>query len=172
MAASNVALVGFMGAGKSSVGRKLAERLRLTFVDSDLLIEARTGKSIAAIFAEEGEERFRALEREAFQLLLQEQGLVIASGGGAFADEATRRLLLSAALVVYLEAPFETLWARVGDAEDRPLIRAGKDRVRELFERRLPIYREAHVTVDAARPVDEVVEELVEAYHERIGSKE
>lgn len=171
MDALSVALVGFMGAGKSVVGRRVAERLGHTFVDSDLLIEARAGKSIAAIFAEDGEERFRALEREAFQLLTRERGLVIATGGGAFADEGTRRLLLDASLVVYLRASFETIWERVGSADDRPLIRAGRERARELFERRLPIYQEAHVSVDADRPVDEVVEEVLQAYHASLGSK-
>ena len=170
MAAANVALVGFMGAGKTSVGRKLAQRLGLAFVDSDLVIAARAGKSVAEIFAQEGEARFRALERETMELLARERGLVIATGGGAFVDEGTRRLLLEKAFVVYLEAPFETIWARVGGSQERPLIRAGKEQVRELYLKRVPVYRQAHVTVDADRPIDEVVQAVEEAYHARAGS--
>ena len=167
MAVVNVALVGFMGAGKTSVGRKLAERLGLAFVDSDLVIAARAGKSVAEIFAHEGEAHFRTLERETLELLAHERGLVIATGGGAFVDDRTRRLLLDTAFVVYLEAPFETIWARVGGSEERPLIRAGKERVRELYLKRVPFYRQAHVTVDSGRPVDEVVKAVEEAYHAR-----
>lgn len=167
----NLALVGFMGAGKSSVGRLVAQRLGFTFADSDLFVEAKAGRSIAQIFAEAGEERFRAMEREALELLVAERGLVIATGGGAFVDEATRRLLLGSALVVYLEAPFETLWERIGQAPDRPLAQSGRERVRELYERRVPIYREAHVTVDAARPVEEVARAVEEAYRAHVGTR-
>lgn len=170
MAAVNVALVGFMGAGKTSVGRKLAPRLGMAFVDSDVVIAARAKRSVAEIFAQEGEERFRALEREVFQLLAKERGLVIATGGGAFVDEATRRLLLETAFVVYLEASFDAIWARVGASEDRPLIRSGKERVFELYSKRIPLYRQAHATVDAGRPLDEVVKAVEEAYHGRARS--
>lgn len=163
----NLALVGFMGSGKSTVGRAAAQRLELAFVDSDAAVEARAGMPIPDIFARRGEEEFRRLERETLLALCDEQGLLIATGGGAFMQDDVRRKLLETSLVVYLEAPFDVLWERIHGDPHRPLL-AGEgayQRARALFERRRPVYEQAHRRVDAAKSPGQVVEELVEVYH-------
>jgi len=163
----NLVLVGFMGCGKSTLGQAVAEELRLVFVDSDALVEARAGMSIRAIFESRGEAEFRRLERETLLSLCQERDLVIATGGGAFAMEEIAQALLDSGLVVYLKAPFDVLWERIKGDPERPLL-AGEgayERARSLFERRRPLYERAHKSVDAARSVDEVTRELVEVYH-------
>lgn len=164
---TNVALIGFMGSGKSTVGQALAHELDKVYVDTDAIVEHKAKMSIAEIFAREGEPAFRALEGEVVQALCRESDLVIATGGGAFMTEVVRRSLLETALVAFLEAPFDALWERIKGDPQRPLL-AGDDayeRMQALYTARLPVYRQAHVSVDAARPPAEVVKELVEVYH-------
>jgi shikimate kinase len=145
-------LVGMMGAGKSTVGRELARRLGRRFVDSDEEIERAAGASVAEIFAAEGEASFRRREREAVGSL-RASGAVVALGGGAVAQPSLRRLLAGCGVMVYLRAAPETLLARVGDAEARPLL-AGLgaserlERVRALLAEREPAYAEAALCVD------------------------
>lgn len=145
-------LVGMMGAGKSTVGRELARRLGRRFVDSDDEIERAAGASVAEIFAGEGEASFRRREREAVRAL-RGSGAVVALGGGAMAQPALRRMLAGCGVVVYLRAAPETLLARVGDAEARPLL-AGLgpserlERVRALLAERAAAYAEAGLSVD------------------------
>ncbi|HWS15491.1 MAG TPA: shikimate kinase [Candidatus Methylomirabilis sp.] len=161
-----VVLVGFMGSGKSSVGRELARRFGAPFVDVDERIEQAAGCPIRDLFAREGEPAFREREKDALREAVSVKGCVVATGGGAFADEGNRVLLRSYAPVVYLETGVETLLARLsgeGDpmAEDpvRPLLRGG-DRekvVRDLLSRRVPGYLEADFTVRTdGRTVEEV----------------
>jgi Shikimate kinase len=163
----NLALVGFMGSGKSTVGKQLAEELDLIYVDTDALVEAKAGMPIPEIFAKQGEAAFRELEREVVLELCRETHLVMATGGGAFINPSVREALLRSSLVAYLDAPFETLWERIRGDAGRPLLsgEGAYDRARALYQSRLPIYRTAHVTVDASRPADEVVRELLEVYH-------
>jgi len=145
-------LVGMMGAGKSAVGRALAARLGRRLLDTDAEIEAGTGRSVATIFAEEGEARFRELEREVVEAAAGHPW-VVALGGGAPAQPGLARRLAASGVVVYLRARPETLVARLGEARDRPLL-AGRDaaareaRVRELLESRRRYYEKADVTVD------------------------
>lgn len=165
----NLILVGFMGAGKSSVGQAAAEQLNLVFADSDAVIEGQAGRSIPEIFAQEGEAGFRARERAALALLAAEEGLLIATGGGAFVDPEVRNMLKASGITLHLAAPFEVLWERVGKSQGRPLL-AGPDareRARALYESRLAAYREADVEVDAAQPFSRVVAAVVEVYRER-----
>src|SRR5690606_8661611 len=115
-----------MGAGKSTVGRRVAEELEMIFVDSDALTSGEAGMSIPEIFASEGERGFRERERRTLLRLANDEGLVIATGGGAFVDSLVRRRLCETGLTVYLEAPFSVLWERVGHKEGRPLL-AGDD---------------------------------------------
>ena len=154
-----VVLVGFMGSGKSSVGRELARRFGTPFVDVDERIESAAGFTIGDLFAREGEPAFREREKAALLEVLSLKGCVIATGGGAFADEGNRVLLRSYAPVVYLEAAVETLLERLAGCHGRPLLR-GEDReevVRELLSRRVPGYRTADVTVRTdGRTVEEV----------------
>ena len=160
-----VVLVGFMGSGKSSVGRVLARRFGVPFVDVDERIESEAGCRIRDLFGREGEPAFRVREKAALRDVLSVKGCVIATGGGAFADEENRALLRSYAPVVYLEAAVETLLGRLSGDLGRPLLR-GRDReeaVRELLSRREPGYRTADVTVRTdGRTVEDVAGQVAD----------
>ena len=150
---ARVALTGFMGAGKTTVGRLLASQLSWNFADTDAVLEERTRLSISSIFSLHGEPSFRRMEAEAVARVLTENQIVISLGGGAIEDSGTRTLLFSApeTLVVFLEAPLELLLDRCaseipGKPVARPLL-AGRLNLIERFERRLPLYRNAHLTV-------------------------
>jgi len=160
-----VVLVGFMGSGKSSVGRELARRFGAPFVDVDERIESAAGCPIRDLFAREGEPAFRGREKAALHEVLSVKGCVIATGGGAFADGENQALLRSYAPVVYLEAAVETLLERLAGDLGRPLLR-GEDReevVRELLSRRVPGYRTADVTVRTdGRTVEEVARQVAD----------
>jgi len=160
-----VVLVGFMGSGKSSVGRQLARRFDAPFVDLDERIESAAGCRIRDLFAREGEPAFREREKTALRDALSVKGCVIATGGGAFSDEENRVLLRSYAPVVYLEAAVETIMERVAGDIGRPLLRGGdrEEVVRELLSRRVPGYRTADVTVGTdGRTVEEVAGQVAD----------
>ena len=140
----NIFLVGPMGAGKTTVGRRLAELCRMRFLDSDHEIEARCGVEIAYIFEREGETGFRRREQQVIDSLSMERGLVLATGGGAVLDAENRRHLAARGFVVYLQASVEQQLARTERTESRPLLR-GVDRratLQQLLEARDPLYRE------------------------------
>ena len=139
----NVIIVGLMGAGKTTIGRLLARRLRRRFVDSDREVELRCGVRIATIFEIEGEEGFRAREAQAIEQLTAEQGIVLATGGGAVLREDNRRRLSAAGTVVYLHAKPEDLFERVRHDKNRPLLNTADPlaRLRELYAQRDPLYR-------------------------------
>jgi shikimate kinase len=139
----NIFLVGMMGAGKTTVGRLLARRLRLRFVDSDREIESRCGVKIPLIFEIEGESGFRARETLAIDALSALEGVVLATGGGAVLAEQNRRQLAARGTVVYLSAKPEDLYERVRHDRNRPLLAGGEPlaRLRELHVHRDPLYR-------------------------------
>lgn len=144
-----IVLVGLMGVGKSTVGKRLAHRLGLPFVDADNEIEEAAGMSIADIFAQFGEPYFRDGERRVIQRLIDGRPKVIATGGGAFVNDATRALILSDALAIWLDADIDVLVERVRRRDTRPLLR-GKDPatvLRELAAVRNPLYAQAHIRV-------------------------
>ncbi len=155
-----VVLVGFMGAGKSSVGRGLAARLDLPFVDADEAVERAAGKSIPEIFEQKGEAGFRALESEVTIALLAGEEAVVALGGGAV-ETTEIRSLLEDATVVYLELGAEEALTRIGDPSTRPMLRSHDPRA--LHARRVPLYETiADVRVPAGqRSVEELVDEVV-----------
>jgi shikimate kinase len=140
----NLFLVGLMGAGKSTLGRQLARRLALRFVDADHELEQRLGVTIPTIFEIEGEEGFRDREEAVIADLTRLTGIVLATGGGAILREASRTRLKENGTVIYLYAPPETLWERVRNARHRPMLQAPDPRLRltELFTQRDPLYRE------------------------------
>jgi shikimate kinase len=150
----NLYLVGMMGAGKTTVGRLLARRLKLRFFDSDQEIEARCGVKIPVVWEIEGEVGFRAREAQAIVELTALGGIVLATGGGAVLAAESRRLLAAHGTVVYLRATPEHLYERVRQDRNRPLL-AGDDplgRLRELYRERDPLYREvADLVVDTGR---------------------
>lgn len=147
----NVFLIGLMGAGKTTVGRALARRLRLNFHDTDQEIEARTGVSVRTIFELEGEAGFRAREVAMVDELSNRPGVVVATGGGAVLAEQNRAALHSRGVVIYLRARAEDLYRRTRHDRDRPLLQTEDPlgRLRNLLEGRQALYEEtAHLIVD------------------------
>jgi shikimate kinase len=146
-----VVLVGLMGAGKTNIGRRLAARLHLDFVDADAEIEAAAGESIPDIFRRHGETVFRDGERRVIARLLDRPVHVLATGGGAFMDAQTRARIRERGVSIWLRAELDLLLARVGRREDRPLLQAGDRRaiLAALIEKRHPIYAEADIVVDS-----------------------
>lgn len=156
-----------MGAGKSTIGPKLARRLGRRFIDTDAEVERAVGSRVAEIFEREGEPAFRSLEREAIEACCGVDA-VVALGGGAIEPPGARERLASTGTVVYLRARLETLLARVGDPRNRPLLRglppaAQAIRIQELLERRRAAYESASIVIDTdAVSPDSVVESLAE----------
>jgi len=165
----NLALVGFMGTGKSSVARLACEHLQFAFIDTDELIESQTGKSISDIFTQHGEEEFRALERNVVQGLTTRRNTVIATGGGLIVNPDNLASLKTHALVVCLWASPETIWERVRAQTHRPLLVQTPDplvRIRELLEQRKPAYRQADVMIlTDQRSPKEVVQQVLHQFH-------
>jgi shikimate kinase len=165
----NIYLIGFMGAGKSTIGKPLAERLKREFCDTDELVEARAGRSIAAIFAREGEARFRELERQVIEEISQKGSHVVALGGGAPLREENWQAISSTGITIYLRADAETLFARLNDKGSRPLLAdlEGEDRlekIRRLLKIREPYYKRAELIVECRnRSAEELVEEILES---------
>ena len=146
-----IVLVGLMGAGKSKIGRRLAARLGLPFFDSDPEIEAAAGETIEEIFANRGERVFRDGERRVIARLLAQPVHVLATGGGAFMDPATRQTIARRGVSLWLRADLDVLVARVLRRSNRPLLKQGDPRaiLAELIARRYPVYAEADVAVDS-----------------------
>ncbi len=164
-----VVLVGLMGAGKTSIGRRLAKKLGLSFCDIDREIEKNEGKSISKIFKEDGEEKFRLIEKNAIKSALDKGTVIIATGGGAFINEGTRNLIKEKAFSVWLNAPLDILVERVSRKNTRPLLEKGdkKEIMKELMEKRYPIYEEADIIVESSTgPHYIVVGKIIEALGE------
>ena len=168
MSARHLVLVGLMGAGKTTVGQRCAQLLGRAFVDTDELITATTGMTVAEIFAGQGEAHFRELERRAVaDACASPEPLVIACGGGAVLDPANRTRLRDTGLVVWLQAPADVLSARVGNDTGRPLLRnGGATTLERLAVLRAPAYEDAaDVVVDTAgRSIDEVANHVIELF--------
>jgi shikimate kinase len=161
-----IVLVGLMGVGKSTVGKRLARRLALEFVDSDAEIERAADHSIAEIFDRFGEASFRDGERRVIARLIEGPPKVIATGGGAFVNEQTRALILERGIAVWLDAEVETLAERVSRRNHRPLLRDREPLplLRELAGARNPIYAEAHLHIRSEpAPHERTVDRIVEA---------
>ena len=168
-----IVLVGLMGAGKSTVGRRLAKRLGLAFVDSDDAIEDAAGYSAAEIFERYGEADFRDGERRLVARLIDGEVRVIATGGGAFVDPRTRTLLNEKAITVWLDAPVEVLADRTGRRDTRPLLRNGnrKTTLERLAEQRGPAYAEAHIRIRSGEGAHrDVVDSIVAAIEDYLGA--
>jgi shikimate kinase len=163
--ADNVLLVGFMGAGKSSVGRLVARRLGRCFVETDDMIVAREGKAIPDIFAERGEAYFRALEDEMLTLLRLKQGEIIATGGGFPCRDGRPEALRSLGTMVWLAGDFDVLYERAWRHGERPMLAGrSRDEVAALYRAREPFYRQAHRIVDTTDlGLDEVARHVVRA---------
>ena len=169
-----IVLVGLMGAGKTSVGRRLALALGLPFRDADEEVEKAAGRSVSDIFAELGEPAFRAGERRVIARLLQEPPHVLATGGGAFMNDETRALIKDKAISIWLRADIEVLVERVARKSDRPLLQ-GKDvatTLRELAAVRHPVYAQADIAVESIEsPHATTVHAIIEALRARLAAE-
>jgi shikimate kinase len=166
-------LIGLMGAGKSTIGRRLAKDIGWRFIDSDEEIESAAGCSISDIFAIHGEPIFRDLEKRVIARLLSEEPLVLATGGGAWMQSPVREIIKEKATSVWLRAELDVLTDRVSRRSHRPLLETGDKReiLEKLMNDRYPVYAEADVVVDSSEgPHDTVVDRVVaalNAYSER-----
>ncbi len=158
LGARSVVLVGMMGAGKSSIGRRLATRLGLTFVDADTEIEMAAGMTIPEIFAQHGEPYFRAGEARVIARLLEHGPQVLATGGGAIVDPQTRVLIAQKAISVWLNADVDVLIKRTKRRGDRPLV----EKIKELMPARQPFYAQSDIVVQSRdEPHDTIVDEII-----------
>ena len=160
----SIVMVGLMGAGKSSIGRRLATRLGMPFADADTEIEKAAGMSINEIFDRFGEPAFREGERKVIKRLMEGPVQIISTGGGAFMDDQTRTLIAEGGISVWLRADLDLLLARTSRRNTRPLLRQGEPReiLQKLMDERYPIYAEADVTIDAGeRDHEETVTEVI-----------
>ena len=154
-------LVGFMGAGKTTVATALGRRLGWRTEDVDARIEMRERRSVSAIFVRDGEGHFRQTEREVLRDLLSERNVVVATGGGTFVDPDNRALMLNDGAVAWLDLPLSRVIERIPPDGRRPLA-SDPLQMEQLYLRRQTAYRNAHVRMDATAPVDEIVERLLE----------
>lgn len=172
LAARSIVLIGLMGAGKTAVGRRLASKLDLPFTDADREIELAAGQTVSEIFAEHGEPYFRQGETRVIARLLQGGPQVLATGGGAYMDARTRANIKARGVSVWLKAELSVLLHRVRRRGDRPLLASGEPdkMMRDLMEKRYPVYAEANITVESRDlPHDVIVSEVVEALSRWLG---
>ncbi len=161
-----IVLIGMMGAGKTTVGRRLASKLGRHFVDSDEEVEKAAGMTIEDIFRTHGEADFRAGEVKVIARLLKDEGIVLGTGGGAFINPETRALVNASAISVWIKADFDLLFQRVSRRSNRPLLKTANPRetLQKLIDVRYPTYAEAHVTVVSRDvPQDQVAAEVIDA---------
>lgn len=165
-----IVLVGLMGAGKTTIGRRLSKRLGVTFVDADEEVERAAGRSISDIFESYGEKAFRDVERRVIERLLNEPPHVLATGGGAFMDPETRKQIKDRGISVWLYADVTTLAERVKRKDTRPLLRNGDPAqiLRDLAKQRYPVYALADIRVESGGgPHDLVVTAILDSLEER-----
>jgi shikimate kinase len=168
----SLVLVGMMGAGKSSIGRRLAARLDIAFVDADVEIEKAAGMSIPDMFATRGEDEFRAGEARVILRLLDSGPQVLATGGGAVLNPDTRAAIAARGISIWLKAEFDVLMKRIRRRQDRPLLKTDDPgaTLRELIAARYPVYALADLTVQSREvPHDKIVDEIVSALAEHMG---
>lgn len=155
----SIVLVGLMGAGKTTVGRRIAQKLNLPFVDADHEIEAAAGETIPEIFERHGEAAFREGERRVIARLLEDGPQVLATGGGAFMDATTRANIAARGISIWLRADLDVLMRRVSRRNNRPLLKQGDPRatMERLINERYPVYAEADITIESVEGPHEIV---------------
>jgi shikimate kinase len=167
--AKTVVMVGMMGAGKTAVGRALAQRLGVAFLDSDAEIEVAANRSVPEIFERDGEAFFRSRETQIIERLLIEKRCILSTGGGAFLSEKNRTNISAQGISVWLNADLELLWSRVRSKDTRPLLRTDDPRatLKNIYDQRVPIYSLADLTVGSGpecsieNMVDQVIDALI-----------
>jgi shikimate kinase len=168
----SLVLVGMMGAGKSSIGRRLAARLEIPFTDADAEIEQAAGMTISDIFSLHGESSFRSGEARVIARLLEAGPQVLATGGGAFINPVTRALISEKGISIWLRADYEILLRRIRRRSDRPLLNTDNpaETLKRLMEERYPVYGQADLTVHSRDvPHDTIVDEILAAVAQRVG---
>ncbi len=166
----NIVLVGFMGTGKTTVGRALAERLGMEFVELDAEVEEREGMSIKEIFERYGEPYFRDLETEAVKMFSEKEGLVISTGGGVVLRKENMDALRKKGIIICLWADPETILKRTSKNSDRPLLNVPDplSRIKELLSYRRPFYEQADIMItNDSKDIDEVVKEIMDKLKEK-----
>jgi shikimate kinase len=166
-----IVLVGMMGAGKTAVGKALAESLNVPFVDSDHEIEKAANMSIAEIFARDGEAFFRQKESQVIARLLEDGNCVLSAGGGAYVNSNNRRMISEQAVAIWLQASLAVLWNRVKHKDTRPLLRGPNPRqvLSDLLDARIPVYSEADIIVESKPDysIEDMCEKVIEALRTR-----
>ena len=158
----NIYLVGFMGSGKSTVGKILAEKLNMKFVDIDKLIEEKEGMKIKDIFEQKGESYFRELERKQIEAIVNQEGLVVSTGGGLGANLDNMNLMKKNGDVVWLDVSLNTVLDRLKNDQDRPLLKQPIEKIKQLFEERKNVYRLANIRINADKKTpSQIVEEIL-----------
>ena len=154
-----------MGTGKTTIGQLLAKETDMEFVDMDALIEEQTGEKITVIFATMGEARFRELESKVLSEAIRKTNTIFSTGGGIVLDTQNRKLMKTNGVVISLKADADTLWARLKDKTDRPLLKDGREALDRLYEKRSDLYEDAHFSVQVD---DKTPEQIVEAIRSKI----
>lgn len=171
----SIVLIGLMGAGKTTIGRRLAKKLHMPFADADTEIEKAAGKTVPEIFEEHGEQYFRDGERRVIDRLLHETPRVLATGGGAYMSEATRTAIADKAISVWLKADFELLMKRVRKRSNRPLLQTDDPEavMRNLINERYPVYAGSDIMVESKDvPHDQIVAACIETLASHLRQKE
>ena len=162
-----VVMVGMMGAGKTAVGRALAQRLGVAFLDSDAEIEVAANRSVPEIFERDGEAFFRSRETQIIERLLIEKRCILSTGGGAFLSEKNRTNISAQGISVWLNVDIELLWSRVRSKDTRPLLRTDDPRgtLKNIYDQRVPIYSLADLTVGSAPEysIEDMVDQVIDA---------
>ena len=161
-----IALVGLMGVGKTTIGRRVAKKIGVPFYDSDEEIETAAGRTVAGYFRDHGEDAFREGERRVISRLLEDKPIILGTGGGAFINPETQKILLDKSLTVWLKGDFKTLFERVRRKDTRPLLQVADPAAtyRKLMDERYPIYAKADITVNIAKgPHSRTVNRVIDA---------
>jgi shikimate kinase len=158
----NIYLVGFMGSGKSTVGKLLAEKLNIKFIDVDTEIEKKEGKKISEIFREKGEKYFRELEKKEIENLTKKTDLVVSTGGGLGANLENMKKMKKTGTVIWLDVPLNLLLERCGNDQNRPLLQQPFEKLKKLYEDRKKVYSMAdvHIKINTQTP-QEIVKEIL-----------
>lgn len=170
----NIVLTGFMGTGKSTVGKIIAEKLKFSFIDMDEHIEKTTGMKISEIFSKFGESRFRDIETEMVKLIIKKRGVVISTGGGVVLRDENISNLKKSGIVFCLTASENTILERVKQCKDRPLLQVNnpQEKIRELLRKRKPFYEKADFIVDTEElSAEEVAEKIIKKYERLVDGK-
>lgn len=164
--AKNIVLIGLMGSGKTTLGKLLAQKTGMEFIDTDEMIVERAGKPISKIFEDEGELHFRDLESEVIEEISQKVGCVVSTGGGAVLRNENVENLQKTGVLFYLSASPETLWERIKDDDTRPILHGDDPAsiLRRVLAARKPLYEQADYTINTENPPEEIVEEILKLY--------